>query len=51
MVPEDVVRRHVAELDRSLAGAGLVAEAFASVTVLAGDVADVMLAVERATGE
>jgi predicted kinase len=33
-VPEAVVRRHLAELGRSLRGAGLAAEGFAAVTVL-----------------
>jgi protein phosphatase len=36
VVPERVIRRHVAELERSLRGVGLEAEGFASVTVLAG---------------
>jgi protein phosphatase len=36
VVPEVVVRRHVAELGRSLRGAGLAAEGFAAVTVLSG---------------
>jgi protein phosphatase len=36
VVPEAVVRRHVAELGRALRGAGLAAEGFDAVIVLAG---------------